>query len=748
MREGRLSIPPFEVTVVYAIDTRPSMPTPLATQPISFEATVPAAARGLDSFVSALRLDLRQTLEPPPKGLAVGGALRRTVTIEAEGAFGMMLPPLPAPTIAGLSAYPDPPQVEDHGGERGEARVARRVESVAYRLEREGDYELPGIEVAWWDLGAKQMRRARLAAVAFSVAPAPARADEIPLPPETEAVAPAQPALSPPGGPPRRLDRPGGDRSWPSWPGCFGRSRAASFGPGPAWQRPAGAARTRSPPGSAACAARRQGVTPRRRTARCSAGPSAWARPGRSGHSSPELAMRNWPRRSAASAESLYGREPGRRLDRDPARPPPGGGAAPCPAGRSGPRGCRSAGPLVRGGGARRPRPEGGADGTQGACRERKKRKAEENMRKTRRPFSAPLAALAVLALGLMLWAPAGAHAQTQPPKKPNILVIFGDDIGVWNVSAYHRGMMGGRTPSLDRLATEGALFTDYYGQQSCTAGRAAFILGQSPFRTGLLKVGMPGAKQGIQAKDPTIAELLKPLGYATAQAGKNHLGDLDEMLPTNHGFDEFFGNLYHLNAEEEPEDPDYPKNPEFRKRFAPRGAIRSSADGKIEDTGPITRKRMETVEEEFLAFSLDFIDRSVKAGKPFFLWHNSTRMHIWTRLAPKWTNKSGYGLYADGMMELDDVVGRLLAKLDDSRHRRQHDRRVHDRQRRGDLLLARRGQHAVSRREGDDLGGRHARAVPSSGGPASSSPARSTTRSWRTRTGCPRCSRPRATRT
>jgi arylsulfatase A-like enzyme len=285
-------------------------------------------------------------------------------------------------------------------------------------------------------------------------------------------------------------------------------------------------------------------------------------------------------------------------------------------------------------------------------------------MHETRRPLGAPLAALALLALGMMLWAPVGAQAQ--PPKKPNILVIFGDDIGVWNVSAYHRGMMGGRTPNIDRLATEGALFTDYYAQQSCTAGRAAFILGQSPFRTGLLKVGMPGAKQGIQAKDPTIAELLKPMGYATAQAGKNHLGDLDEMLPTNHGFDEFFGNLYHLNAEEEPEDPDYPKNPEFRKRFGPRGAIRSSADGKIEDTGPLTRKRMETAEEEFLAFSLDFIDSSVKAGKPFFLWHNTTRMHVWTHLSPKWANKSGYGLYADGMMELDDVVGRLLKKLDD----------------------------------------------------------------------------------
>ncbi len=277
-----------------------------------------------------------------------------------------------------------------------------------------------------------------------------------------------------------------------------------------------------------------------------------------------------------------------------------------------------------------------------------------------------------VLAVGILLSARPAQAAGAQPattkatPGKPNILVIFGDDIGVWNISAYHRGMMGGRTPNIDRLSAEGALFTDYYGQQSCTAGRAAFICGQCPFRTGLLKVGMPGAKQGIQAKDPTIAELLKPLGYATAQAGKNHLGDLDEMLPTNHGFDEFFGNLYHLNAEEEPEDPDYPKNPEFRKRFGPRGAIKATADGKIQDTGPLTRKRMETAEEEFLAFSLDFIERSAKAGKPFFLWHNTTRMHVWTRLSPKWENKSGYGLYADGMMELDDVVGRLLKKLDD----------------------------------------------------------------------------------
>jgi len=278
--------------------------------------------------------------------------------------------------------------------------------------------------------------------------------------------------------------------------------------------------------------------------------------------------------------------------------------------------------------------------------------------------------------------APANAADTPKQTKQPNILVIMADDIGIWNISAYHRGMMGGRTPNIDRLANEGALWTDYYGQQSCTAGRAAFILGQTPFRTGLLKVGMPGAKQGIQDKDPTIAELLKPLGYATAQFGKNHLGDRNEFLPTVHGFDEFYGNLYHLNAEEEPEDPDYPKNPQFKARFGPRGLLDCKATnvddptvdprfGKIgkqtiKDTGPITRKRMETVEEELVARSVDFMERSVKGGKPFFIWHNTSRMHVFTRLSPKWANSSGYGLYADGMMELDDVVGRLLKKLDD----------------------------------------------------------------------------------
>ena len=271
------------------------------------------------------------------------------------------------------------------------------------------------------------------------------------------------------------------------------------------------------------------------------------------------------------------------------------------------------------------------------------------------------------------------------PEGKPNILVIMADDIGIWNISGYHRGMMGGRTPNIDRISSGGALFTDSYGQQSCTAGRASFITGQHPFRTGLLKVGMPGAKQGLQHGDPTIAELLKPHGYATAQIGKNHLGDRNEYLPTIHGFDEFFGNLYHLNAEEEPEDPDYPRAPNypnFRNNFGPRGLLDCKATdtddptedprfgriGKqtIKDTGPISRKRMETVEEELLARSLDFMDRTVKAGKPFFLWHNTTRMHAFTRLSEKWENKSGYGLYADGMMELDHVVGELLKKLDD----------------------------------------------------------------------------------
>ena len=250
--------------------------------------------------------------------------------------------------------------------------------------------------------------------------------------------------------------------------------------------------------------------------------------------------------------------------------------------------------------------------------------------------------------------------------KKPNILIIWGDDIGWFNVSAYNRGMMGYKTPNIDRIAEEGILFTDAYGQNSCTAGRAAFITGQSPFRTGLLKVGLPGSKEGLQKEDPTIVELLKPMGYMTGQFGKNHLGDLDEHLPSNHGFDEFFGNLYHLNAEEEPEHPDYPKNPEFKKKFGPRGVIHSFADGKIEDTGPLTKKRMETIDEEVTAKALDFLDRAHKAEKPFFMWFNTTRMHVWTHLKESSKGVTGQGVYADGMVEHDGMVGQLLDKLDE----------------------------------------------------------------------------------
>ena len=249
---------------------------------------------------------------------------------------------------------------------------------------------------------------------------------------------------------------------------------------------------------------------------------------------------------------------------------------------------------------------------------------------------------------------------------KPNILVIWGDDIGYWNVSAYNQGMMGYKTPNIDRIAASGMLFTDAYGEQSCTAGRAAFMTGQSGFRTGLMKVGLPGAKEGLQPEDPTIAELLKPHGYMTGQFGKNHLGDLDEMMPTNHGFDEFFGNLYHLNAEEEPENPDFPKDPEFLKKFGPRGVIHSYADGRIEDTGPLTKKRMETVDEETLAGALDFMEQAVAQEKPFFLWWNATRMHVFTHLKPESEGVTGLGVYPDGMVEHDGHVGHLLDKVDE----------------------------------------------------------------------------------
>jgi arylsulfatase len=267
----------------------------------------------------------------------------------------------------------------------------------------------------------------------------------------------------------------------------------------------------------------------------------------------------------------------------------------------------------------------------------------------------------AVLALGMLSTI---ASAQTVSNKKPNILIIWGDDIGQFNVSAYNRGMMGYKTPNIDRIAAEGALFTDWYGQQSCTAGRAAFITGQSPIRTGLTKVGLPGAPEGMKTLDPTIATLLKAQGYMTGQFGKNHLGDADETLPTNHGFDEFFGNLYHLNAEEEPENMDYPKSPEFKKKFGPRGVIHSFAGGKITDTGPLTRKRMETIDEEVNAKAIDFMERAKAANKPFFLWWNSTRMHIFTHLKAASDGKTGLGIYADGMVEHDGHVGLLLDKL------------------------------------------------------------------------------------
>ncbi len=267
--------------------------------------------------------------------------------------------------------------------------------------------------------------------------------------------------------------------------------------------------------------------------------------------------------------------------------------------------------------------------------------------------------AFALLAL---LFGASSALAQD----KPNIVVLWGDDIGWYNISAYNLGVMGYETPNIDRIANEGALFTDWYGQQSCTAGRAAFLTGQSPIRTGLLKVGLPGAKEGLMEADPTVAGLLKEHGYMTAQYGKNHLGDLDEHLPTNHGFDEFLGNLYHLNAEEEPENPDYPQNPEFKKKFGPRGVIRAKAGGEIVDTGPLTKERMETIDVEVTEGALDFIDRAHDSGKPFFLWWNTTRMHVWTHLKPESEGKTGLGIYPDGMVEHDAMVGQILDKLDE----------------------------------------------------------------------------------
>jgi len=276
------------------------------------------------------------------------------------------------------------------------------------------------------------------------------------------------------------------------------------------------------------------------------------------------------------------------------------------------------------------------------------------------------------MAAGLALAAsvlPSAALAQV-PAKKPNILVIWGDDIGTWNISHNNRGMMGYQTPNIDRIAKEGVGFTDYYAQQSCTAGRAAFIGGVVPVRTGMTKVGLPGAKEGWQKSDVTMATVLKAQGYATGQFGKNHQGDRDEHLPTMHGFDEFFGSLYHLNAEEEPENLDYPKDPNFRKNFGPRGVLKTVADGKggqtIENTGPLTKKRMETIDDETVAAAKDFIQRQAKAGKPFFVWWNGTRMHFRTHVKAANRGISGQDEYSDGMVEHDLHVGVLLKVIDE----------------------------------------------------------------------------------
>ena len=273
-----------------------------------------------------------------------------------------------------------------------------------------------------------------------------------------------------------------------------------------------------------------------------------------------------------------------------------------------------------------------------------------------------PLALVAFFAASM-------AHGQQD---QPNILVIWGDDIGQSNISAYTQGMMGYRTPNIDRIANEGMIFTDYYGEQSCTAGRSSFITGQSVFRTGLSKVGLPGADLGLRVEDPTIAGILKNFGYATGQFGKNHLGDKDEFLPTNHGFDEFLGNLYHLNAEEEPENEDYPADmvladgSTFKEKFGPRGVIHSWADGRIEDTGPLTKKRMETIDEETIAAAKDFIKRQNDAGTPWFVWWNGTRMHFRTHVKEENRGISGQDEYGDGMVEHDMHVGELIALLDE----------------------------------------------------------------------------------
>jgi arylsulfatase len=292
---------------------------------------------------------------------------------------------------------------------------------------------------------------------------------------------------------------------------------------------------------------------------------------------------------------------------------------------------------------------------------------------------------LALFGLAVML----SGSASAQPTAKPNIVVLWGDDIGMWNVGAYTHGMMG-RTPNIDRIAQEGILFTDHYGQPSCTAGRAAFIMGQMPIRTGETTVGIPGSTRGIQKEDPTLAEVLKSQGYATAQFGKNHLGDRNEFLPTVHGFDEWFGNLYHLNAEEEPEELDYPgqKNSDYKQRFGPRGVLHTYASDvddptadpkfgrvgkqKIQDTGPLTRQRMETIDKEVTGVALDWLDKVGKGGKPFFMWWNSTAIHVWSHPSPKYVQiavdegRAEEDVVRARMIEHDELVGSILKKLDD----------------------------------------------------------------------------------
>ena len=298
-----------------------------------------------------------------------------------------------------------------------------------------------------------------------------------------------------------------------------------------------------------------------------------------------------------------------------------------------------------------------------------------------------PMRRIFMVAVALVLAAPLTIHAQDKKSaaaKKPNIVVFWGDDIGQSNVSAYSHGVMGYKTPNIDRVAKEGIMFTDYYAEQSCTAGRASFVTGQSGLRTGMTKVGVPAATLGLRKEDPTIAEMLKPLGYVTGQFGKNHLGDRNEFLPTVHGFDEFYGNLYHLNAEEEPENVDYPKDPGFRAKFGPRGVLDCKASDKddatndprfgrvgrqmCKDTGPLTRKRMETIDDDITARAVDFIRRQQKAGKPFFVWINTTHMHFRTHTKPESLGQAGrwQSFYHDAMIDHDKNVGTVLKALDD----------------------------------------------------------------------------------